>query len=143
MYFLIYYFARQCTGNITVKKSGPIGGSQCLLTSLALWIHPSLSEPKTKCQNWLKFYYPRPKTKCQNWLKFYYWLLILDESNWNQDCWEKYQQPQIYKSDTTHMTEGKEELKSLLIRVKKESAKDGLKLNIQKTRIIASSPITL
>ena len=40
------------------------------------------------------------------------------------------------------MAEGEEELKSLLIRVKKQSAKDGLKLNIQKTRIRASSPIT-
>ena len=44
---------------------------------------------------------------------------------------------------TTLMVESEEELKSLLIRVKKESAKDGLKLNIQKTRIIAFSPITL
>ena len=35
------------------------------------------------------------------------WPLILDESNWNQDCWEKYQQLQIYKSDTTLMAEVK------------------------------------
>ena len=40
------------------------------------------------------------------------------------------------------MAEGKEELKSLLIKVKEESEKVGLKLNIQKTKIMASSPIT-
>ena len=44
--------------------------------------------------------------------------------------------------DTTLMAESKEELKSLLMRVKKESEKVGLKLNIQKTKIIASGPIT-
>ena len=46
-----------------------------------------------------------------------------------------------YTDDTTLMAES-EELKSLLIKVKKESEKVGLKLNIQKTKIIASSPIT-
>ena len=44
--------------------------------------------------------------------------------------------------DTTLMAEGEEELKSLLMKVKEESEKVGLKLNIQKTRIMASSPIT-
>ena len=44
--------------------------------------------------------------------------------------------------DTTLMAESKEELKSLLIKVKEESEKVGLKLNIQKTKIMASSPIT-
>ena len=44
--------------------------------------------------------------------------------------------------DTTLMTESEEELKSLLMKVKEESEKVGLKLNIQKTKIIASSPIT-
>ena len=48
-----------------------------------------------------------------------------------------------YADDTTLMTESEEELKSLLMRVKKESEKAGLKLNIQKTKIMASSPITL
>ena len=47
-----------------------------------------------------------------------------------------------YEDDTTHMTESEEELKSLLMKVKKESEKVGLKLNIQKTKIIPSSPIT-
>ena len=46
-----------------------------------------------------------------------------------------------YADDTTLMAESEEELKSLL-NVKKESEKDGLKLNIQKTKIMASSPIT-
>ena len=44
--------------------------------------------------------------------------------------------------DTTFMAESKEELKSLLVKVKEENEKVGLKLNIQKTKILASSPIT-
>ena len=48
-----------------------------------------------------------------------------------------------YADDTTLMAESKEELKSLLIEVKEESEKPGLKLNIQKTKIMASGPITL
>ena len=47
-----------------------------------------------------------------------------------------------YTNDTTIMTESKEELKNLLMNVKEESEKAGLKLNIQKMTIVASSPIT-
>ena len=47
-----------------------------------------------------------------------------------------------YADDTTLMAEREEELKSLLMKVKEESEKVGLKLNIQKTKIMASSPIT-
>ena len=47
-----------------------------------------------------------------------------------------------YADDTTLMAESEEELKSLLMKVKEESEKLGLKLNIQKTKIIASGPIT-
>ena len=47
-----------------------------------------------------------------------------------------------YADDTTLMAESKEELKSVLMKVKEESEKVGLKLNIQKTKIMASSPIT-
>ena len=47
-----------------------------------------------------------------------------------------------YADDTTLMAESEEELKSLLMKVKTESEKVGLKLNIQKTKIMASSPIT-
>ena len=47
-----------------------------------------------------------------------------------------------YADDTTLMAEGEEELKSLLVKVKEESEKVGLKLNIQKTKIMASGPIT-
>ena len=47
-----------------------------------------------------------------------------------------------YADDTTFMAESEEELKSLLMKVKEESEKAGLKLNIQKTQIMASSPIT-
>ena len=48
-----------------------------------------------------------------------------------------------YADDTTLMAESKEELKSFLMKVKEESEKVGLKLNIQKTKIMASGPITL
>ena len=48
-----------------------------------------------------------------------------------------------YADDTTIMAESEEELKSLLMRVKEESEKVGLKLNVQKTKILASGPITL
>ena len=47
-----------------------------------------------------------------------------------------------YADDTTLMAESKEELKNLLMKVKKENEKVGLKLNIQKTKLVASSPIT-
>ena len=47
-----------------------------------------------------------------------------------------------YTDDTTLMTESKEQLKRLLIKVKEERVKIGLKLNIQKTKIMASGPIT-
>ena len=47
-----------------------------------------------------------------------------------------------YADDTTHMAESEEKLKSLLIRVKDESEKAGLKLNIKKTKIVASCPTT-
>ena len=48
----------------------------------------------------------------------------------------------IYADDITLMAESKEELKNLLMRVKEESEKAGLKLSIQKTKIMASGPIT-
>ena len=48
-----------------------------------------------------------------------------------------------YADDTTLMTESEEELKSLLMKMKEESEKVGLKLKIQKTNIVASGPISL
>ena len=59
-------------------------------------------------------------------------------TSWNQDCWDNLR----YADDTTLMAESEEELKSLLMKVKVESEKVGLKLNIQKTKIMASGPIT-
>ena len=53
-----------------------------------------------------------------------------------------YESSTQYANDTTLMAESEEELKSLLMKVKEESEKVGLKLNIQKTKITASSPIT-
>ena len=49
----------------------------------------------------------------------------------------------IFDTDTTLIAESEEELKSLLMKVREESEKVGLKLNIQKTKIMASGPITL
>ena len=60
---------------------------------------------------------------------------------WNQDCLGNINNLR-YEDDTTRMAESKEELKSLLMKVKQESEKIGLKLNIQKTKIMASGPIT-
>ena len=48
----------------------------------------------------------------------------------------------IYADDTTAMAEGREELKSLLMKVKEENEKSGLKLSIQKTKIMSSGPIS-
>ena len=47
-----------------------------------------------------------------------------------------------YADDTTHMAESEEELRNLLMKVKEENENVGLKLNIQKTKIMASGPIT-
>ena len=54
--------------------------------------------------------------------------------------WQKYLEK--YLDDTTFMAESEEELKSLLMKVKEESEKSGLKLNCQKKKIMASAPIT-
>ena len=59
----------------------------------------------------------------------------------NQDCWENINNLR-YTNDTTLMAKSEEELKSLLMKVKEESEKVCIKLNIQKTKIMASSPIT-
>ena len=61
-------------------------------------------------------------------------------TSWNQDCWRNINNLR-YADDTTLMAESKEELKSFLMKVKQESEKVGLKLNIQKTKIMASGPI--
>ena len=70
------------------------------------------------------------------------WNVRLDEAQ----AWIKIARRNIsnlsYEDDTTLMAESKEELKSLLMKVIEESEKVGLKLNIQKTKIMASGPIT-
>ena len=62
-------------------------------------------------------------------------------TSWNQDCQEIINNLR-HADDTTLMAESEEELKSLLMKVKVESEKVGLKLNIQKTKIMVSGPIT-
>ena len=68
-------------------------------------------------------------------------LLLALSTSWNQDCRRNINNLR-HAEDTTLMAEREEELKSLLMKVKEESEKAGLKLNIQKTKILASSPIT-
>ena len=70
------------------------------------------------------------------------YLLKKISTSWNQDCWRNINNLR-YADDTTLMAESEEELKSLLMKVKEGSEKVGLKLNIQKTKIMASRPITL
>ena len=66
----------------------------------------------------------------------------LDESQAGIKTARRYINNLRYADDTTLMAEGEEELTSLLMKVKVESEKIGLKLNIQKTKIVASGPIT-
>ena len=70
------------------------------------------------------------------------WNATLDESQAGIKTARRNIKNLRYADDTTLMAESEEELKSLLVRVKKESKKAGLKLSIQKTKIMASSPIT-
>ena len=67
-------------------------------------------------------------------------MAILDESQVEIKTWSI--NNLRYADDTTLMAESKEKVKSLLMKVKEESEKFGLKLNIQKTKIMASGPIT-
>ena len=62
-------------------------------------------------------------------------------TSWNQDCQRNINNLR-YADDTTLMAECEEKLKSLLMKVKEESEKVGLKVNIQKTKIMVSGPIT-
>ena len=66
----------------------------------------------------------------------------LDEAQAEIKITRKYINNLIYADDTTLMAKSEEELKSLLMKVKEESEKIGLKLNIQKMKIMASGPIT-
>ena len=70
------------------------------------------------------------------------WNAGLDESQAGIKIAERNNSNLRYTNDTTLRAESKEELKSLLMKVKEESGKIGLKLNIQKTKIMASGPIT-
>ena len=69
------------------------------------------------------------------------WNAGLDESQTGNKIERRNINNLSYADDTTLMAESEEELKSLLMKVKEESEKVGLKLNIQKTKIMASSPI--
>ena len=67
----------------------------------------------------------------------------MQSTSWETLGWRKHNINNLrYADDTTLMAESEEELKSLLMNVKEESEKVGLKLNIQKTKIMASGPIT-
>ena len=70
------------------------------------------------------------------------WYAQLDESQARIKITRRNTNNLRYADDTTLKTESKEELKSLLLKMKEESEKAALKLNIQKTKIMASTPIT-
>ena len=70
------------------------------------------------------------------------WKARLDEAQAGIKIARRYINNLRYADDTTLMAESEEELKILLMKVKEEREKVGLKLNIQKTKIMASSPIT-
>ena len=70
------------------------------------------------------------------------WNARLDEAKAEIKFARRYISNLRYADDTTLMAESEKELKSLLMKVKEESEKVGLKLNIQKTKIMASGPIT-
>ena len=63
-------------------------------------------------------------------------------TSWNQDCWEKYQQPQICRWNHSNGRKQRGTKESYSMRTKVENEKAGIKLNIQKTKIMASSSIT-
>ena len=66
----------------------------------------------------------------------------MQSTSWETLGWIKHKLESRYADDTILMAYSEDELKSLLMKVKEESEKVGLKLNIQKTKIMASSPIT-
>ena len=70
------------------------------------------------------------------------YLTYMQSTSWEMLGWKKHKLESRYADDTTRMAESEEELKSLLMKVKEESEKVGLKLNIQKTKIMACGPIT-
>ena len=74
------------------------------------------------------------------------YLTYMQSTSWEMPSWMKHKLEYIsnlrYADDTTFMAESEEELKSLLRKVKEESEQVGLKLNIQKMKIMASDPIT-
>ena len=70
------------------------------------------------------------------------WYKLLDEGQAGIKIARRIINNLRHADDTTFMAESEEELKSLLMKVKEESEKVGLKLNIQKTKIMASGPIT-
>ena len=66
----------------------------------------------------------------------------MKNAGWMKNKLESRFPGEMYADDTTLMAESEEELKNLLVKVKEESEKVGLKLNVQKTKIMASGPIT-
>ena len=66
----------------------------------------------------------------------------MQSTSWETLGWKKHKLESRYADDSTLMAESEEELKYLLMKVKEDSEKVGLKLNIQKTKIMASGPIT-
>ena len=86
--------------------------------------------------------HPACLTYMQNIIMYIMWNAVLDEARAGIKIAGRNINYLRYADDTTHMAESKEKLRSLLMQVKEESEKVGLKLNIRKTKIMASGPIT-
>ena len=115
-------------GNLQVKK-------QQLETDMEQWTGLRLGK---KCVKAI-YCHPAYLTSMQ---KYIMWNARLDEAQAAIKIAGRNMNNLRYADDTTLMAENKEGLKSLLMKMKEESEKAGLKLNIQKTKITASSPIT-
>ena len=91
-------------------------------------------------KDYVKAVYYHPAYLCSEYIM---WNARLDEAQAGIKTARRNINNLRYADDTSLMAESKEELKSLLVKVEEESEKTDLELNIQKTKIIASSPITL
>ena len=105
---------------------------------------PALQHPRTPLYSVShpEYSVPRHQRLVLEPSTFHIWILYISMTSLRFSYVVAYINNLRYADDTTLMAESEEELKSLLMKVKEESEKVGIKLNIQKTKIMASSPIT-
>ena len=134
-----------CESQQTVEKSSRDGNTISYLPPEKLYARSRSNSYNWTWNNGLVPNWERSTSRL--YIEWIYWYIHQAcfqagwSTSWDQDCQEKYNNLR-YPDDTTLMAEGKEKLKSLLMKVKEENEKVGLKLNIQKTMIMASNSIT-